>query len=192
MATSEWPNSCSKTQKNSATTTPTVTSASEKLPESPKARYPKKASSRKKVQWTFTSIPKARPILKDPPIALSLPHAPAGDVSALQLVTLLGAPLCAEVDKAPHGLHRSLDECGNFSGGHLLTCCTSPLPARIEGWRNAPRTTVSLRPRKTLPPSRRLCKARKPSAWTSRPRPSLPATETCACSSSPPRRRHSS
>src|SRR5918999_3154434 len=80
MATSEWPNSCSKTQKNSATTTPTVTSASEKLPESPKARYPKKASSRKKLQWTFTSMPKARPILKDPPIMVSLPHPPSGDV----------------------------------------------------------------------------------------------------------------
>src|SRR5215210_5442014 len=47
MATSECPNSCSRT---------------------------------KKVQWTFTSMPKARPILKDPPIMLSLPHPPAGDV----------------------------------------------------------------------------------------------------------------
>src|ERR687893_699964 len=79
-ATSECPYSCNSTQKKRATTMPMVTSALRALPESLKPTYPKNARSRKKLQWTFTSMPKARPILKDPPIYESLPHPPAGDV----------------------------------------------------------------------------------------------------------------
>ena len=68
-ATSEWPNSCNNTQKNSATITTMETSAPNGLSVSWKPRKAKKINSRKKVQWTLTSIPKARPILKEPPIS---------------------------------------------------------------------------------------------------------------------------
>src|SRR5919107_4496025 len=67
-ATREWPNSCSTTQMNSATITAVGVSAPARLPELWYPRKAKKARSKKKVQWTFTSIPENRPILKEPPI----------------------------------------------------------------------------------------------------------------------------
>src|SRR4051794_25347181 len=120
MATSECPNSCSKTQKNKATTRPTVTSAPSRLPESLNARKPKKARSKKKLQWTFTSIPKARPILKEPPIALSVPHAPEGDVIPNALLESGGGRT-----------HRNLPS----SHGNGRPCCHREGAARRRGHR---------------------------------------------------------
>src|SRR5918997_6790355 len=134
-ATSECPYSCNSTQKKRATTMPMVTSALRALPESLKPTYPKNARSRKKLQWTFTSMPKARPILKDPPIGLSLPHPLAGDVIPHSLLESRGGGTHPELpSRYDHGRPcRCREDSARRRSDRRRSRDHSPLPPRRRG-----------------------------------------------------------